>query len=68
METCLSQTRVTTKVSMDALSGQLADKTRELNTAQLEAERLRSSLAALETRLENNDTTNQTRVCVSPKN
>lgn len=68
LETCLAQTRVTAKVSLDAVSEQLAEKTRELTSAQMEADRLKSMLNALEARLHDTDTTNHNKVKkLSPK-
>ena len=51
---------------MDAISAQLAEKTKELNLAQVEADRLKSLMSGLEARLRSSDSTNLTKVKEPP--
>ncbi len=66
LEDALAQNRVTCKVSLDAVSAQLAEKTHDLNSSQMEVDRLRALLSSLETRLHTNENADQTKVVNSP--
>ena len=48
LESCLSQTRITSKVSLDAVSSQLSEKTHELNCTRKEMERLKALMATMD--------------------
>lgn len=62
LEACLTQTRITSKVSLDAVSSQLSDKSHELNSTRVELERLKANIASLEANQRSTEAGNLNRV------
>jgi uncharacterized membrane protein len=63
LESCLSQTRITSKVSVDAVSSQLSEKSHELNSVRMELERFKANMAALEASQRSAESTTVSKVC-----
>lgn len=62
LETSLSQTRTMSKVSVDAVSSQLAEKTEELNCLRLENDSLRTLISSADTQQRNNNSSHLAKV------
>lgn len=60
----MSQTRITSKVSLDAVSSQLSEKNHELSCTRSELERVKAQVAALESQQRSTDNSQLVKVSI----